>query len=68
MAAIDIKKEDMKPGFVFKMFDIIYTVVSEFEDDGRKFWVCKSRERYNADSYSHIFTFYEDDNRLRKHI
>lgn len=56
----------MKVGDVFKYFRSNYEVVAVFRDSGREFYVAKKKNRNDITSYSHVFTYH--NNELIEHV
>lgn len=56
----------MKVGDVFKYFRSNYEVVAVFRDSGKEFYVAKRKNRNGVTSYSHVFTYY--NNELIEHV
>ena len=51
----------MKVGDVFKHFRSNYEVVAVFRDSGKEFYVAKRKKRNGITSYSHVFTYSNND-------
>lgn len=56
----------MKVGDVFKYFRSNYEVVAVFRDSDKEFYVAKRKSRNGITSYSHVFTYY--NNELIEHV
>lgn len=51
----------MKVGDVFKHFRSNYEVVAVFRDSGKEFYVAKRKNRNDITSYSHVFTYHNNE-------
>ena len=66
---MEIKKEDLKAGFEFKMprSRKVYEIILTFEDNGETFWLAKTKTLDDYMEYGHIF-YFDNDGVLSQHV